>query len=182
MERQIAFRDRVHYTVEALKNRFSACIVPEEIDGIVVSPGGVASTMIINHLSQFITVNDPANQDGLKHRSASPKEQPIGVPALLITGDPQEIVKSLSRRDYLPHQAIRLASMSFFLVPATMRRGRFNRALERQYRSWVGNYSHLLVIRYEEIWDRKEEIAQHFGIDDPMFLVNFPLKEKRKSL
>ena len=135
MERRIAFRDRVHYSVEALKNRFSTCIVPEEIDGIVVSPGGVASTMIINHLSQFITVNDPGNQDGLKHHATSPKEQPIGVPALLITGDPQEIVKSLSRRDYLPHQAIRLASMSFLLVPATMRRARFNRALDRQYRS-----------------------------------------------
>lgn len=167
---------------EALKTRFSACIVPEEIDGIVVSPGGVASTMIINHMSQFITVNDPANQDGLKHRSASPKEQPIGIPALLFTGDPQKIVKSLSQRDYLPHQAIRLASMSFFLVPATMRTGRFNRALDRQYRSRVKNYSHLLVIRFGEIRDRKEEIAKHFGINDPTFLMNFPLKEKRKSI
>ena len=171
----------MHYAAEALINRFSASHVPEEIEGIIVSPGGVASTAIINHLRNFIRVNDPGNQDGLKHLPTVPKDQAIPVPALFISGDREEIVESLSRRDYLPHQAIRLATVGFFLVPVKMRRARFNRALDRQYRSWVKKYRQLLVLRYEEIWDRKEEIAQHFGIDDPMFFVYFPPKEKRKS-
>ncbi len=138
--------------------------------------------MIINHLSQFITVNDPANQNGLKHRSTSPKEQPIGVHRVTYhwrcTGDCEKSVAS----KLFASSSYSLDAYEFFLVPAKMRKARFNRASDRQYRSWVGNYSHLLVIRYEEIWDRKEEIAQHFGIDDPMFLVNFPPKEKRKSI
>ena len=37
----------------------------------------------------------------------------------------------------------------------------------------------LLIVPYDEIWDRKAEIGAFFGIDDPAFVVDFPARRLR---
>ena len=173
---------RLHFILESGHMRFAKYAVPEDIDAVVVSPGGVATTTIIKHFERFMQVNDAGNRDLLKHRIKPPSGPSRDVPALLITGETDEIIQSLERRDYLPHQAIRLGSPLYFLVPKFWREKVLARSINRQRRLWMRRYPNLLVLDYDEIWRNKEVIAQHFGIRDRKFIQQFPTRKKRSSI
>jgi hypothetical protein len=181
MQRKITLRNRLNFALESLAARSGDYSFPSGTSGVVVSPGGVASTMLISYTRKFLKVNDVGNIDGLKHRPTPPKKRIQEIPVVLITGNFEQIAASLQHRDYLPHQAIRLGSPVFFLVPAKLRARIFKSAVDRQRKLWERDYTNLLVVDYEEIWDRKEEIARHFGIQDPAFTDLFPARQTRNS-
>ncbi len=129
LQRKITLRNRLNFALESLAARSGDYCFPSGISGVVVSPAGVASTMLISHVSKFLKVNDVGNIDGLKHRPTPPKKRTQEIPVVLVTGNFEQIAASLQLRDYLPHQAIRLGSPVFFLVPARLRARILNRLL-----------------------------------------------------
>jgi hypothetical protein len=164
----------VHFFAESFQVRKGDYSVPVVLEAMIVSPGGVASTAIMEYIGQFVRVNSPGDRDTLKHRPKPPGHSSKEIPVLLITGDSDSIIASLDRRGYFPHQAIRLGCWKYFLVPTRWRDGAFRKCVCRQEKAWTRNYSNTLTLGFAEIWDSADLIAKHFGINDPKFVENFP--------
>lgn len=163
-----------HFIAESFQVRKDKDSIPDVLEAIIVSPGGVASTAIMEYVGQFVHVNSPGDRDTLKHRPKPPGLSSKEIPVLLITGDSDSIIASLYRRGYFPHQAIRLGCWQYFVLPSRWRDDAFRKCVCRQEKAWTQNYSNTLVLGFAEIWDSADLIAKHFGINDPKFVENFP--------
>lgn len=170
-----------HALVETVQRRWGLYDLPNDIEGLVVSPGGVATTMLLEHLGQFINVNALGDEDGLKHRPRPPRNTQVTVPALVVVGNPAVLLRSLEARGLTRHQFIRLGSFSGALVPFGDRVACMARSMWRLRRQWESSWPRTLVVDYDEIWDRVNDIAQHFGVSDRRFVQDFPPKLKRTS-
>lgn len=163
-----------HFFAESIQVRKGDYSVPADLEAIIVSPGGVASTAIMEYIRKFVRVNSPADRDTLKHRPKPPGQSSQEIPVLLLTGDKDSIIASLERRGYFPHQAIRLGCWQYLIAPSRWRDIAFRRCVCQQEKAWARNYPNSLVLGFDEIWDSADLIAKHFGINDPKFAENFP--------
>ena len=159
--------------------RFENYDIPSNLEGLVISPGGVASTSIMEHVQTFININDAGDRDGLKHRPKPSSRLDRDLPVLLVVGDSHQIVQSLERRGYLPHPAIRLGCWAYFIAPRRLRVERLCRAINRQKRTWSRRGESTLILEFDELWDRSSEIADLFGITNHGFLDDFPQRKQR---
>ena len=150
---------------------------PGALDLLVVSPGGVATTSLIRHLNDYLRVNWSDDSDGLKHLPRPPAQAP---PTLFIHGDPALVRASLSRRGWIDFQAAKLGSPMTVLLHGAARDRAFEGAVARQRRRWEAA-PRVLMLGYDEIWDRSAEIADFAGITDPEFLRRFPPRKPRAS-
>lgn len=171
----------LHAVAEAFERRWMSYVLPPGLQGLVISPGGVASTMMIEHLGQFITVNAPDDSDGLKHRPHPPRATDNAVPALVLVGDPAAVARSLAARDFHYAQCIRLGAIGGVLTAHGGGAPRVANTMRRLRRNWERDWPKTLVIDYEEMWDRKHDIAEHFGIVHPHFVEEFPVRRERTS-
>ena len=178
------FPNRAHCLLESMRYRIRDFSLPPEIDGLVISAGGVGTTSVLDHLSRYIRTNEPSDSDRLKHRRQPPKNDARSIPVLLIVGDPLRIVESLTRRDYLVPNAIRLGCFEFFLLPKFLNLPvrAFNSAIKRQSALWQLKYNNLLVLDYSELFESPDLIATHFKIHDPSFIQNFPTRNSGSTL
>ena len=168
-----------HFLAESFQRHFQNYEVPTDVHGLIVSPGGVASTSIMEHVGRFVKINDTGDRDGLKHRPKPSSKLAPDVPVLLIVGDSSRITISLERRGYLPHQAIRLGCWTYFSVPSRFRAARLASAIARQRRLWSRRPHATLVLEFDKLWERPDEIAALFGIRDRAFHTDFPQREPR---
>jgi len=152
---------------------------------LVVSPGGVATTSLMAHVSAFTETNDVNDRDDLKHLAAPPYWLNGEHRVLFLTGRPSRIVASLERRGYRARQAAKLGSMPAVLLPGASGRVFLRRAVERQMARWrayaEAHPDRVRVIPFEELWTRKQEIAAFLGIADPAFVERFPERRARES-
>ncbi len=153
---------------------------------LVISPGGVASTAVMLHLGRFVRLNDPDDQDGLKHMPWPPSQIHPDTRVLFIYGDVDLSVASLKRRDYLGSQAAKLRAPLGVLAFGKWREFFVARAIRRQIQSWqnaaADGKCRLLFVSQDEIWESAARIAKHFGISDPCFCDDFPKKRRRLAL
>ena len=147
--------------------------------GLVASPGGVATTMIMNHLSQFLPLNCPNDSDGLKHLVAPPSWAE-NLPCLYIGGDEEAILASLRRRGYMTIHAAKFGSISGVLARGWSQEAILKALIKKQRTLWA-ELPNCLTISYDEIWDSKARIARHFCIDENLFVCNFPDRYERAS-
>ena len=159
----------MHTCAETVERRWRSYPVPRHLEGLVVSSGGVATTMIITHLRQYLTVNAADDSDGLKHRPHPPHMTENPIPALLIVGDFASIWSSLVRRDFHRPQEQRLGCVRCLVTHGDTEQRQMARAVARQRRRWERGWPNLLVVEYDDLWDRVDDIASHFGITDPRF-------------
>ncbi len=160
-----------------------------EIDGdrnlevLVVSPGGVATTFLLNYLNGFVSVNDPHDGDGLKHLPGLPlMREGEGVKVLFISGDPNDVYASIKRRGWVEVQGAKLGSLMTVVLRGGFQKYMFIRSVKAQERRWRQcGVRDLLFIDYDEIWENVEKIGKFIGIDDEGFVKNFPPKRPRKS-
>lgn len=148
---------------------------------LIISPGGVGTTFLLEWCRKFTDVNCPYDTDGLKHLST-----PKGVerPIIFIYGDPVEITDSISRRGWLKHQARKISCCGAGKLPDTMLRILFPLLVNRQiahYRKAANHNRNILILSYDDIWRRKGLIAEHLNIADNTFLSSFPRKRKRSA-
>lgn len=165
--------------------RQSAAFPPvKEPRFLVVSPGGVGTTFLIKYLAGFVATNAHDDRDGLKHWPRPPTGDALAKlpPILFVTGNPDTIVASIARRGWLTEQSSKLGSLAGTLRIRDAESGAFRKAVVAQMMAWTSCKSdRILVIDYDELWDRKAEIARHAGIDEADFSAGFPAREARSS-
>ncbi len=171
---------RLTCLVNASRRKHNSPTIDPGLEALIISPGGVASTMLIKHVGKFKVTNSAGDNDGLKHLPRPP-DQKLDIPVLLVTGHADSIIESLEHRGYLEPNAVKLGSRSFFLVPQPHRRVEARRAIRGQEQNWIKSSNSVLVIEYETLWDRKKDIALHLGIDDDDFVSTFPTRKIRGS-
>lgn len=147
---------------------------------LVCSPGGVATTVLMRHLKHFKTINNPGDSDGFKHPPRPPRNYKK---ILYVSGNPEKIFLSISRRGWLQSQSSKLGSLAGVLLRGKCQEIAFKRAVMKQERLFNpdDNEPGILIVHYDDIWDRVPEIAEFAGIDDPKFIAEFPPRIRRLS-
>ena len=159
---------------------------------LIISPGGVASSMLMLHTLRFADINDASDADCLKHI-------PYPVPKLgksrilYLYDDPETIYESLRRRDIHRLHIAKLGAGIWpllYLLPRWMLNNFMSQPIRKlllsairvQIRAFREYDSDLvLCVKHEDIWKRREDIAKHFGITDPAFIRDFPQKRSRNT-
>ena len=165
-------------------------VIPQEIDVLIASSGGVGTTFLINHIKQWKSTNSPDNHDGLKHLPIPPLTQNKNVQAIYVFGDPVMATISLFRRQY--HHTGSVAFQAFhpvdFIIPYEMTLAEYVAAqkeglyLERHFKNWqeMATPYPVLFVRYEAIHDQLEAIRDYLGLSQA-FIDTFPPRRSRKS-
>lgn len=154
---------------------------PQDTDFWVVSPGGVATTMLIEHLARYGSTNRPDDSDGLKHRPRPPLRSIPTCKVVVVTGEASEVVASLERRQYDFAQAAKLGVLPHRLLFGKCRRAGLIRAIQDQSSAWSNAEGEVLVLSYADIWAQVDTLSAFLEIDSTEFSVNFPVRRSRGS-
>lgn len=173
------------------KSEIMGKIIPKDIEVVVASYGGVGTTFFLDFVSQFKKTNDPQDEDKIKHLVIPPVSFNKNVRFVYIYGNPVEAVPSLFGRGMANFQSKKLqrdqqiinepipldATLEEYAI-AGVDKFQFRKHFYNWYRDCLMHPT--LFIRYEKIWDHKEEIFRFLGL--PMSeLENFPEKKQRRS-
>lgn len=152
----------------------------ERLDAVVISPGGVGSTLLIDQLSPHLRVNSRDDADHLKHLPRLPDGFPDALKIIFIHGEVDDVVHSIHRRGWTARHGSKLGSVASVLAGGEAQIEAMRRAVERQI-EWFTNSDrpNLLRLRYDELWDRLDEIAAFLGIDADRFRAAFPPRQPR---
>lgn len=174
----------IRLLVRSFVEPFSQRVLPDDIEVLIVSPGGVGTTFFIEYIMKFKRTNDPYDRDRLKHLCRPPNSilQLGDCRVIMITGDEEDIYASLKRRGWDRIQSARLGSPVGVIGPAELAKNAFKKAVKNQAESWGNAGLNLyLVVRYEDLWDKVDEVARFLEIEDPSFAKNFPERKNRLS-
>lgn len=153
--------------------------VPE---AVIISTGGVGTTMLMEHCNRFITVNSTGDWDGLKHLPNLPHSFPPTVPIIYVYGEPDAVYASIKRRGWLGKQGSKLGCPSCFLTFGGLRKRLFLNAVGRQITAFRDlERPRTLRLHYEQLWDNTQAIADALNIQDPAFVASFPERRARAS-
>jgi hypothetical protein len=147
---------------------------------VVCSPGGVATTMVMEHISRFLIINSESNADQLKH---IPTPLPLPTRTLFITGNPDAVIASLIRRGFASRQAANLGTFVGVFARGSLQRRALRRAVTRQIESFTAasGQGHVLTVDFDELWDSVTDIKEFLSIADDAFVEDFPPRRPRKS-
>lgn len=174
----------LHLTLVAMLRKFVAPALSSELGVLVVSPGGVATTSLIEHIAKFGVVNRADDSDLLKHLPWPPKAvlKAKYLKVIFILGRPEVVYASIRRRGWIAVQGSKLGSLGSVILPNSHAKAAFIRAVDLQWQRWVSaDVPHFLAIQYDDLWDQKEAISMFLGIKDEQFLADFPTRVNRKS-
>ena len=165
--------------------------LPNTIDVVVVSYGGVGTTLLMKHLARFRKLNDPDDNDGWKHLTVPPITRRREVRFIYVFGDPVDAAVSLFRRDYQYWQSMKLQRFhphppgpivpSMSLIDyARMGVDRFQ--FERHFDNWSARYlvRPTLFLRYEKMWEHLDQVAEFLALPSDAF-ADFPPQRPRKA-
>lgn len=156
--------------------------IPEFLpEFLVVSPGGVATTMLIDYLSHYVSLNDKDDEDGLKHIPNLPRSIGDSVKTIYVYGDSEDIYESIRRRGWVDLQGAKLGCPLCVLSRGHLQKKLFQRAVDRQIYYFLNVKKNVMALRYEDIWDSTEEIRSYLGIEAPEFVESFPPRKQRSS-
>jgi hypothetical protein len=161
------------------RRKFVLPAVPAETQVLVVSPGGVGTTMMLEHLQRFVRVNDPFDRDGLKHLPRPPKFRSEQTRTIFLFGQPDDIFDSLNRRGWVEGLGSLFGSFATVLSGPRGKRERFAAALARQREAWSAHRGAIMFIDYGELWDRLPELERFLELEVTDFLRTFPPRRSR---
>lgn len=166
------------------KKRYSKTQIEtlNNLDVLVVSPGGVGTTVLIDHISNFKKINDRDNADGLKHKFKPYNGKVDALKIIYIFGNYKSIYKSLKRREYFQTQMLHFESILGTLSSKLISLNYFKKLAIAHKKNWMeaGNIE-ILFIDYEDLFESKMEIKKFLNISEKDFLVNFPIRKTRLS-
>ena len=162
-----------------LINRFYPKKVPNDIDLIVSSIGGTATTCLLDFLSNYLKTNDSYDLDQLKHsrRYKLSKFQKV----IFIIAEPKDAYRSLSRRNYLYFNCNKLGFISYFIrikIIFIIEAHILQSYMEMLSKKYPNQY---LSIKYEELFSSAQIIKDFAGLNDDEFIKKFPSKKERLS-
>jgi hypothetical protein len=172
----------IGYLPYALRRRFGYVRAPNAIlDVWVVSPGGVGTTALMKHVSQFKRINAPDDSDSLKHLPRPLRLANEGdIRFLFISGPEDEIYNSLKRRGWLEDQAANLGAPLAVLLRGRMQKWALLRAVRRQRHAWEREApKHMLSLDYRDLFEAGPTLAEYFGIADRAFVADYPQRKQR---
>ncbi len=146
------------------------------LDLLIVSTGGVATTTLINYLKLFKQVNDENDRDGYKHLNKFPFVRKENLKILYIYGNYEKIYKSLKRRDIFQAQMVKLGCPLCYLFRGVLEKFFFRFCIDKQIKQFKGR-KNVYVLKFEHIWENKEELKNFLEIKNDDFVKNFPLKK-----
>lgn len=153
---------------------------------LVISPGGVASSFLIDYLSKFLTLNDIDDRDDIKHLPRLSSEWLSTKKVLYIYGDPDDVYRSIARRGWVDIQGAKLGCVLCQFTFGSLQALMFKKAVQRQIDRFCGYANkrpeNVMAISYNDIWAAAPRIKAFFEINDDDFLQNFPPRKERTSL
>ena len=170
---------RMRLSLERLHWNFTSREISDPPEVLIISPGGVASTLFIKYVSGFLTVNCATDTDRVKHLLRRPTNVKK---VILITGDSSEIISSLSRRGYLGVHSAKMGSPVGVLLRGGLQRLYFKTLVSRQRRYFERDPQATLVINYDDLWGACKKVANFIGVDELDFCKTFPSRVKRRNL
>lgn len=152
----------------------------DRLDAVVISPGGVGSTLLIDQLSRHVRVNSRDDADHLKHLPRLPGRFPARLKIIFIHGEVEDVVRSIHRRGWTARHGSKLASVASVLASGEAQTDALRHAVERQI-AWFSRCARpgILRIRYEDLWNRLDDISAFLGIDAHAFRAAFPERMPR---
>jgi hypothetical protein len=179
-------RNKIRLAGLALQRAIRSPVAPtKEINVLIVSPGGVATTVLIEHISKYVKTNSPHDEDALKHMPRPPNWLNRTQKVIFIAGDADAILKSIKFHGWIPVQGAKLGSIAAATLPSPLNCPPFKGAVRKQIAQWARWCSkkdgNSLLIDYEEVWSSAMRIAEFCNITDPSFLGTFPSKRRRTS-
>lgn len=173
-------------SVRSLKNLFLSIInsysKPKNIskdnnlDLLIVSTGGVATTTLINYLKLYKKVNDENDKDGLKHLNKFPFIFKKNLKILYIYGNYEKIYNSLKRRNIFQSQMVKLGCPLCYLLRGSIEKFFFKLCISKQIKEFRSK-KNVYVLKFENMWENKEELKKFLEIENNNFIKNFPLKK-----
>ena len=152
---------------------------------LVISPGGVASSFLIDYLSSFLTLNDIDDRDDIKHLPRLSAEWLNTKKILYIYGNPDDVYRSISRRGWVDIQGAKLGCVLCQFTRGALQAFLFKKAVKKQIDKFCqyakDQPDHVMAITYGEIWTAAPQIKAFFEIKDDGFLPNFPPRKERNS-
>ena len=172
--------------VRSLKNLFLSIInssskpkrIPKDmdLDLLIVSTGGVATTTLINYFKLYKKVNDENDKDGYKHLNKFPFIFKENLKILYIYGNYEKIYNSLKRRNIFQSQMVKLGCPLCYLLRGSIERFFFKFCINKQIKEFRSK-KNVYALKFENIWENKEELKRFLEIDNNDFVKNFPLKK-----
>lgn len=177
------FKQKSRYIRIALASRNNRDV--GDIDVVICSPGGVATTMLLEHVACFLRTNAQNDADTLKHVPrpelilSDPKFQGQ---MIYVYGEVDSIVASIERRCFVRIQGAKLGSMSAVLFPKSASRNAFAKAVSDQIETFLScKDQRLMTMRFEDLWESSERLADFLAIENPQFLEDFPQRKRRQT-
>lgn len=143
---------------------------------LVISTGGVATTTLIRYLKLYRIVNDENDRDGYKHLSKFPKAESEDLKIIYIYGSFQKIYNSLKRRNIFQTQMVKLGCPLCYIFWGTIEKFFFRLCIKKQINSFK-NRKNVYLLHFDNIWESKEDLKNFLEIDNYDFIKNFPKKK-----
>jgi len=165
--------------------------IPNGIEVIVASFGGVGTSFLIDFLSKHRKTNQFADYDGLKHSALPPISFNKKIKLVYIYGDPQLAAISLFRRDYQHYQSAKLQKFTngkkdIIPLGTSLQEYAADGIDKFKFREHFYNWydEHLVhptfFVKYEKIFDVVEPLLEFLEIPKE-YISDFPQKKKRNS-
>jgi len=150
------------------------------LDVLVVSPGGVGTTVLIDHCKKYLTINDRDNLDGLKHKIKPFNNFKKELKIIYIDGDSLDIYSSLKRRNYFQTQLLNFESLLGVISSRLVDIKKFEKLLKLHKRNWSNmTGENILFLNYENLFESSKKINTFLDIQETSFIETFPKRKKR---
>jgi hypothetical protein len=165
-------------------------ILDPALEVLVVSTGGVGTSVLSESLGRYRRTNDFRDLDGLKHLPVPPLGGNREARVIYVLGDPVASVVSLFRRQYHSGQSYKLQYCRLFRrtlpMSATLEEyvhaGRDRFYFEEHYRAWCETFRTrpTLVVKYDSLWQHLSAIQEFAQVPED-FVRSFPAFRPRES-
>lgn len=168
------------YITRNLVPRFlPASMVPKVI---VVSPGGVGTTFLMDHLARYTSINSSADSDFLKHLPGVPERWLAKGKSrvIYVHGDFSRAYSSLKRRGWEKINYFKISGRPAgdltedeFILSATSQLNSFCGAANRHPES-------VFIVDFDKVWNEKEAIRRFLNLPED-FASSFPARKQRHT-
>ena len=169
---------------------FHRISLPQQVDVVVASFGGVGTTFLCDFLAEFRRTNNSVDADGLKHSPLPPITRNPAARFVYVYGDPIDAVVSLFGRGFHTEQSRKLQRYAdgTRIIPRDMtldeyaQAGRDQFLLERHFRNWYSTWLRqpTLFLRYETVFANQQALIDFLELP-ARALDQFPQKRERRS-
>ena len=172
------------------KKNLNSLIIPNDINVLISSMGGVGTTFFINHISKYRSTNLANDRDKFKHLFFPPFSQNKNIKYIYLFGNPIDAVISLFNNKRHHNHSQKFLSYNKNLKSikkeSTLEKyvaGGVDRFLfAEQFNNWINGsvFYPTLFIKYEKLWDNIDKIYDFLDIPSEE-IKSFPARKKRSS-